>query len=212
MVHRWLHRWYAWTVTGARAARSEYCWQGMQGAECLFALPCGSPSCFSKPRRASSRTARASKNKNNQSKWTSKDTTRKCLRVAGAGEVVGCWHTWAVPVRRGVCRVRGHGRASRPSRLEIRASGFTVGPGLGPGHPASGAPVDLSSCAPRDRTIALTSWSSRQRTYVRARRPPRGLGLGPGHGSRPSARTRGYRSSLGGHDSVELRHLVDTQS
>lgn len=113
-------------------------------------------------------------------KWTSKDTTRKCLSVAGAGEVVGCWHTWAVPVRRGVCRVRGHGRASRPSRLEIRASGFTVGPGLGPGHPASGAPVDLSSCAPRDRTIALTSWSSRQRTYVRARRPPRGLGLGPG--------------------------------
>ena len=164
MVHRWLHRWYAWTVTGAltgaRAARFEYCWQGMQGAECLFALPCGSPSCFSKPRRASSRTARASKNKNNQSKWTSKDTSRKCLRVAGAGEVVGCWHTWAVPVRRGVCRVRGHGRASRPSRLEIRASGFTVGPG----HPASGAPVDLSSCAPWDRTIALTSWSSRQRT------------------------------------------------
>lgn len=180
-----VHRWYAWTVTGGSSCPLECCWQGMQGAECLLALPCGSPSCFSKPRRASSRTARASKNKNNQSKWTSKDTSRKCLRVAGAGEVVGCWHTWAVPVRRGVCRVRGHGRASRPSRLEIRASGFP------------GAPVDLSSCAPRDRTIALASWSSRQRTYVRARRPPRGLGLGPGHGSRPSARTRGYRSSLG---------------
>ena len=123
-------------------------------------------------------------------------------RGRGTGEVVGCWHTWAVPVRRGVCRVRGHGRASRPSRLEIRASGFTVGPG----HPASGAPVDLSSCAPRDRTIALTSWSSRQCTYVRARRPPRGLGLGPGHGhgSRPSARTRGYRSCLFAWGPIQL--------
>ena len=181
-MHRWLHRWYAWTVTGARAARSEYCWQGMQGAECLFALPCGSPSCFSKPRRASSRTARASKNKNNHEpiemdlKRHFSKVPKSSRRGRGTGEVVGCWHTWAVPVRRGVCRVRGHGRASRPSRLEIRASGFTVGPG----HPASGAPVDLSSCAPWDRTIALTSWSSRQRTYVRARRPPRGLGLGPG--------------------------------
>jgi len=27
------------------------------------------------------------------------------------------------------------------------------------------------------------------------------------HGSRPSARTRGYRSSLGGHDTVELRFV-----
>jgi len=78
------------------------------------------------------------------------------------------------------------------------------------GHPASGAPVDLSSCAPRDRTIALTSWSSRQRTYVRARRPPRGLGLGPGHGSRDRPRERAVialASSLGGHDTVELRFV-----
>lgn len=95
-------------------------------------------------------------------------------------------------------------RVSRPWARARVPSITSRDPGIrlhcgGPGHPASGAPVDLSSCAPRDRTIALTSWSSRQRTYVRARRPPRGLGqvgLGPGHGSRPSARTRGYRSSL----------------
>jgi hypothetical protein len=157
----------------------------------------GSPSCFSKPRRASSRTARASKNKNNQSKWTSKDTSRKCLRVAGAGEVRA--RSWGVGTR-GLCLcavacVASVGTGARPVHHVSRS-----------GHPASGAPVDLSSCAPRDRTIALTSWSSRQCTYVRARRPPRGLGLGPGHGhgSRPSARKRGYRSCLFAWGPIQL--------
>ena len=102
-------------------------------------------------------------------------------------------------------------RVSRPWARARVPSITSRDPGIrlhcgGPGHPASGAPVDLSSCAPRDRTIALTSWSSRQCTYVRARRPPRGLGLGPGHGhgSRPSARKRGYRSCLFAWGPIQL--------
>jgi hypothetical protein len=42
-VGRMVHRWYgwtnAWTVTGASSCPPECSWQGMQGAECLFALP-----------------------------------------------------------------------------------------------------------------------------------------------------------------------------
>ena len=106
-------------------------------------------------------------------------------------------------------------RVSRPWARARVPSITSRDPGIrlhcgGPGHPASGAPVDLSSCAPRDRTIALTSWSSRQRTYVRARRPPRGLGLGPGgrlSTVRANARLSLFAWGPTHSNSVELRFI-----
>lgn len=135
--------------------------------------------------------------------WASKDTTRKCLRVAGAGEV-----SWGVGTR-GLCLcavacVASVGTGARPVH-HVSRSGHPASL-LGPGHPASGAPVDLSSCAPRDRTRRpgrVTS-SAPPRTGPRARARPR---AGP-RLDRP--RERAVIAIHRGSQTIELRGFNNT--